>query len=221
MTIDEEIYLELDGRRRATFGARIGRPDQFRYLVTTESDGTIVMKPAIVMSEEERAFLSNSSMVLAVQEALTRPPSTRVRRNLAPPNPVPAPSEEVSGSQEKNRRQYPLQGLPNGLTYEHSFALSEGDVEMPKATGNSRVTSPRAASAAGKTLANPKAPAAAKSAAASALAQTAPVDQTKPRAASAAGKTLANPKATSAAKSAAASALAQTPSTKKPSAKKK
>ncbi len=83
------------------------------------------------------------------------------------------------------------------------------------AKGNSgRVTGPRAASAAGKTLANRKATAAEKSAAASALAQIAPADQTRPRAASAAGKTLANRKATPAEKSAAASALSQTPSKK-------
>jgi hypothetical protein len=80
---------------------------------------------------------------------------------------------------------------------------------------NTRQTSPRAASAAGKTLASPNATKPEKSAAASALAQAKSPDQTGPRAASAAGKTLASPNATKPEKSAAASALAQTPSRKK------
>jgi hypothetical protein len=91
---------------------------------------------------------------------------------------------------------------------------------MAKANSG-RVTGPRAASAAGKTLASPKATPAEKSGAASALAQVAPADRTRPRAASAAGKTLANPKATPAEKSAAASALSQTPTKKPEKASKK
>jgi hypothetical protein len=39
-----EVIIELDERRRASFG-RIGRPEHRRYLVTEESDGTIVMRP--------------------------------------------------------------------------------------------------------------------------------------------------------------------------------
>jgi hypothetical protein len=80
---------------------------------------------------------------------------------------------------------------------------------------NPRQTGPRAASAAGKTLASAKATMAEKSAAASALAQAGSPDQTGPRAASAAGKTLASAKATIAEKSAAASTLSQTPARKK------
>lgn len=75
---------------------------------------------------------------------------------------------------------------------------------------NTRQTGPRAASAAGKTLASPNATKAQKSAAAGALAQTGSSDQTGLRAASAAGKTFGSAGATKAEKSAAASALAQT-----------
>jgi hypothetical protein len=80
---------------------------------------------------------------------------------------------------------------------------------------NTRQTGPRAASAAGKTLANPSATKPEKSAAASALAQAKTADQTGPRAASAAGKTLVSPSATKPEKSAAASTLSQTPNRKK------
>ena len=79
---------------------------------------------------------------------------------------------------------------------------------------NGKQTGPRAASAAGRALGNPRATKTERSAAASALAQTRSTDQTGPRAASAAGATLANPKATKTERSVAASALAQTPARK-------
>ncbi len=78
---------------------------------------------------------------------------------------------------------------------------------------NSGTTGSRAASAAGKALANPSATRAERSAAASALSQTPPTGsprQTGTKAASNAGKTLDSPSATKAERSAAASALSQT-----------
>lgn len=80
---------------------------------------------------------------------------------------------------------------------------------MPRRKGET--TGPRAASAAGKTLASPRAIKAAKSAAAPALAQTGTADVTSAKAASAAARALANPNASKAAKSAAGSALTQRP----------
>lgn len=76
-------------------------------------------------------------------------------------------------------------------------------------------TGARAASAAGRTLSNPSATRAERSAAASALAQRGTTSQTSARAASAAGRALSDPGATRAERSAAASALAQRPSRKK------
>ena len=73
----------------------------------------------------------------------------------------------------------------------------------------SEVTSPKAASAASKTLRNPNASPTAKSAAGSALAQTGNDKVTGKQAASAAGKALSNPSTSKAGKSAAASALTQ------------
>ena len=40
----KEILIELDERRRASFG-RIGRPEHTRYLAHAEADGTIIMRP--------------------------------------------------------------------------------------------------------------------------------------------------------------------------------
>ena len=70
-------------------------------------------------------------------------------------------------------------------------------------------TGKKAASSAGKTLANPNATKAQKAAAASALSQTGNRKVTGKKAASSAGKTLGNPKASKAQKAAAASALTQ------------
>lgn len=81
---------------------------------------------------------------------------------------------------------------------------------------NNETTSKKSASAAGKTLGNPNASNAAKSAAGSALTQyKSQQEVTSTRAASAAAKTLANPNASKAAKSAAGSALTQYPGKKK------
>jgi len=83
---------------------------------------------------------------------------------------------------------------------------------------NSKVTGPRAATAAAKTLINSKATRTEKSAAGSALSQTPPKGHnnnsrvTGTRAATAASKTLTNSKATRTEKSAAGSTLSQTPS---------
>lgn len=77
------------------------------------------------------------------------------------------------------------------------------------------VTTPKAATAASKTLQDPNASKSAKSAAGSALSQAkAPQKVTSTSAASSAGKTLTNPGASKAAKSAAGSALTQKPSKK-------
>jgi hypothetical protein len=40
----KEILIELDERRRASFG-RVGRPEHTRYLAHAEDDGTIIMRP--------------------------------------------------------------------------------------------------------------------------------------------------------------------------------
>jgi len=78
--------------------------------------------------------------------------------------------------------------------------------------GNRRQTGPKAASDAGKVLANPKSTPTEKAAAASALSQApSSKGQTGPQAALKAAKVLADSSSTKAEKSAAASTLAQTP----------
>jgi hypothetical protein len=74
--------LELDERRRASFG-RIGRPEHRRYLVVEVADGTIILTPAVVMSEDEARFLASAALAERV-EANRADPSRMIRRRRRP-----------------------------------------------------------------------------------------------------------------------------------------
>lgn len=74
-----DILLELDERRRASLG-RIGKPEHRRYLVTEEPDGTIILQPAVVISELEARFLANPDLVARVRESLDHPERMVKRR---------------------------------------------------------------------------------------------------------------------------------------------
>lgn len=67
-----EILLELDDRRRASLG-RIGRPEHKRYLVTEEPDGTLILKPAVVMAEHEARLLANPVLMARIAQDLAHP----------------------------------------------------------------------------------------------------------------------------------------------------
>lgn len=77
-----------------------------------------------------------------------------------------------------------------------------------------KATSPKAASAASKTLRDGRTAAASKAAAGSALSQVARSRTTSPQAAKSASKTLRSPSTSAASKSAAGSALSQKPASK-------
>lgn len=73
MTYDQTV-VELDDRRRVSFG-RIGHPEHRRYLVREEPDGTIVMTPAVVMTETEARLLANPELTAQITRAITDPSS--------------------------------------------------------------------------------------------------------------------------------------------------
>lgn len=58
--------VELDARRRVALG-RLGRPEHTRYLVTEESDGTLILSPAVVMTVHEAALLRNPELVAQIE----------------------------------------------------------------------------------------------------------------------------------------------------------
>jgi len=75
-------FLELDARRRASFG-KIGRPEHRLYLVDVEPDGTIILRPAVVVpastSDQEARFLGHPDLAARI-EANRADPSRLVKR---------------------------------------------------------------------------------------------------------------------------------------------
>jgi len=61
--------VEVDGRRRVPLG-RIGRKKDTRYLVREDDDGTIVLTPAVVLSEREAAVLANPALIQQLQAGI-------------------------------------------------------------------------------------------------------------------------------------------------------
>ena len=74
----EAVLVELDRRRRVSLG-RIGHEGHSRYLASVESDGTIVLRPAVVMTELEASFLSNPELGESIRRQ-RKDPSAYVRR---------------------------------------------------------------------------------------------------------------------------------------------
>lgn len=70
-----EILVELDPRRRTTL--RLGHHE--RYLAHEEPDGTLVFRPAVIMTADEAALRGNPALVDRMDRSL-RDPSVRTRR---------------------------------------------------------------------------------------------------------------------------------------------
>lgn len=71
--VNEQI-VETDARGRASL-ARPGR----RYLMHEESDGTLVLEPAVVVTELERRFMANTALQAQIAYARAHP-EQRVKR---------------------------------------------------------------------------------------------------------------------------------------------
>lgn len=68
--------IELDSRRRLALG-RIGNPEHTRYLVDEQPDGTLVLTPAVVMSQQEVALLRKPELVDRLDAEAADPASWR------------------------------------------------------------------------------------------------------------------------------------------------
>jgi hypothetical protein len=66
------VWLELDSRRRLSLG-QIAKHD--RYLAEIEEDGTIVLTPAVVMTEAEARLLAAPETAREIAEFLKDPTS--------------------------------------------------------------------------------------------------------------------------------------------------
>ena len=67
-----DTLLEVDGRRRVTLG-RLGSRDHVRYLASEDPDGTITLRPAVVMTELEARMLANKDLVARIQDNRENP----------------------------------------------------------------------------------------------------------------------------------------------------
>ncbi len=71
----DPTLIELDSRRRASL-AKLAKHD--RYLASEEPDGTIVLVPAVVITELEARFRANPELVAKVKDNMAHP-ERRVR----------------------------------------------------------------------------------------------------------------------------------------------
>ena len=74
---DTRVLLQLDSRGRISLGELAAGCGQ--YLATVEHDGTILLQPAIVMTQAELALAKNSDLSAHIERTLTNP-ATRVQR---------------------------------------------------------------------------------------------------------------------------------------------
>ncbi len=61
-------FIETDQRGRVT----LGRPNA-RFRMTEESDGTLVLEPAVIVTELERRYLANAALQAQIEHARTHP----------------------------------------------------------------------------------------------------------------------------------------------------
>lgn len=72
--------IELDGRKRAPLR---GLARHERYLVSADDDGTLVLTPAVVMTELEAALLGKNPELLGRLKESTAHPERLVRHRLS------------------------------------------------------------------------------------------------------------------------------------------
>lgn len=78
--------VEVDARRRISLG-KLGKPDQTRYLVTEQPDGSLLLTPAVVMTAHEAALLRNPELVAQIEQDLADP-STATPSSARRPRPA-------------------------------------------------------------------------------------------------------------------------------------
>lgn len=67
--------IETDSRGRAS----LGRPGK-RYVVHEEPDGTLILEPAVVITELERRFVANAAVQAQIAYAKDHPEERRKRK---------------------------------------------------------------------------------------------------------------------------------------------
>jgi len=69
-----DVIIETDSRGRAS----LGRPGK-RYVMHEDADGTLILEPAVVITELERRFLANAALQAQVDYARDHPSERKAR----------------------------------------------------------------------------------------------------------------------------------------------
>ncbi|WP_139809717.1 hypothetical protein [Mycobacterium avium] len=72
----ERVVIEVDSRRRISLG-KLGHHDT--YLATEQSDGTIVLEPAIILTAAEHAYVRNTELQRQIEDNRAHPERRRPR----------------------------------------------------------------------------------------------------------------------------------------------
>jgi hypothetical protein len=80
MTTITDHVAEVDSRGRISLG-RLAREGTQRYLAHVEDDGTIVLRPAVVVTELEARLLTDPLLVARIAEGLADVESVEVDRD--------------------------------------------------------------------------------------------------------------------------------------------
>lgn len=81
MGIVKPVVIEVDSRRRVSLG-KLGHHDT--YLATEQPDGTIMLEPAVLLSEAEHAFLQNIDLRRQIDDNRAHPERRRPRPSRQP-----------------------------------------------------------------------------------------------------------------------------------------
>ena len=68
------LLVEVDSRRRIALG-KLGNPDHVRYLVEEQPDGSLLLTPAVVMTQHDAALLKNPEILARIEAELADPES--------------------------------------------------------------------------------------------------------------------------------------------------
>lgn len=68
----QDLVIEADERGRVSL-ARAGVEPNQRYVVHVESDGSVILSPAVVMTAHEARFLQNNQLVEQIEDNRAHP----------------------------------------------------------------------------------------------------------------------------------------------------
>jgi hypothetical protein len=68
--------IQVDARKRISLGS-LAHHDQ--YIATQQSDGSVLLEPAVVMTAAERAFLADETLSTALDRVNAQPERRRAR----------------------------------------------------------------------------------------------------------------------------------------------